>query len=205
MILVAGSSFTATVYGDRMPKWHDHLVNPKHRKFNLATAGAGNIYIGESVKKLIGNKIRACLIMWNHLGHLDVATDRPKIELHLTSQLGGKFWNHYGNMASGRGKSDWKRLGYEKVIQMNLESIQSTHKALDQLGIPYAYSFSHGDYRHTEDMTKNAIKPYIGDWAVEENSERPMLMDDNYHANAEAHRQWSDLARSQISFKELIS
>ena len=199
MILVAGASFTAEVSNKWMPKWHDYLVGPRHRKVNLASGGAGNMYIGKSVEKMLGNKIRACLIMWSHMYMLDVASDRPRTKYHTA--VGGKIWNHYGHMASGKGKSDWKRLGYDKVIEMNIDAIQSTHKALDQLGIPYVYTFGHGDEHHTEDMTKNAIKPYLADWARKQG----MLAEDNYHANAEAHKQWSDLVRPQINFTETIS
>lgn len=196
MILIAGASFTAT---QEHPTWHDNLINPKHKKINLATIGAGNIYIGESVKTMLVNKIRAVLIMWCEMDNLDIAGSKSITEYF--SPLGGKIWNHYGNMVSGKGKSDWKQLGYDKVVEMNIDSITSTLKALDQSGIPYAYSFSHDDENIPEDIKRNAIKPFLGNYAVE----KKMVKEDNYHANVDAHRQWSNMIKSQITFMDVIS
>ena len=196
MILVAGDSFTE--YTDK-PMWHDVLINPRHKKMNLAKGGAGNIYIGEAIKKMLGNKIRACLIMWSEMDRLDISGSVPKTKYY--SPLGGKFWNHHGGMVSGTGKSHWKRLGYDKVVEMNIDSILSTHDKLDQLGIPYAYSFINDSDLIPERLKADAIQPFLGDYAVE----KQLLEDDNYHANVEAHKQWSDLVLPQIKFKELIS
>ena len=198
MILVAGDSFTEYQY-QYQPKWPEILINPRHKKVNLAKSGAGNIYIGESIKKMLGNKIRACLIMWSEMDRLDISGSVPKTKYY--SVLGGKIWNHYGHMVSGKGKLDWKRLGYDKVVEMNIDAIQSTHKALDQLGIPYVYSFINDSDLIPERLKVDAVQPFIGDYAVE----KEMLEDDNYHANAEAHKQWSDLVRPQINFTEIIT
>ena len=196
MILIAGDSFTAET---KFPIWHDHLINHKHKRINLASPGAGNIYIGKSIKQMLGNKIRACLIMWSDIDRLDISSSVPKTKFY--SGLGGKFWNHYGTMASGKGKSDWKRLGYEKVVEMNIQSIQSTHRALDKKGIPYVYSFINDSDLIPERLKVDAVQPFLGDYAVE----KEMLEDNNYHANVEAHKQWSDLVRPQINFTEVIS
>jgi len=96
---------------------------------------------------------------------------------------------------------DWKRLGYDKVVEMNIDAIQSTHKALDQLGIPYVYSFINDSDLIPERLKVDAVQPFIGDYAVE----KEMLEDDNYHANVEAHKKWSDLVRPQIEIMEIIT
>jgi len=95
MILVAGDSFTEYQY-QYQPKWPEILINPRHKKVNLAKSGAGNIYIGKSIKKMLGNKIRACLIMWSEIDRLDISSSVPKTKYY--SGLGGKIWNHYGHM-----------------------------------------------------------------------------------------------------------
>ena len=62
MILIAGDSFTAET---KFPIWHDHLINPKHKRINLASSNAGNLYIGESVKRLLTSKVRAFLSLFS--------------------------------------------------------------------------------------------------------------------------------------------
>ena len=196
MILIAGDSFTAET---KFPIWHDHLINPKHKRINLASSNAGNLYIGESVKRLLTSKVRACLLMWSEMDRLDVPNDKKKSS--LATPYGGKIWNHYGTMASGKGKSDWKRLGYEKVVEMNIESITSTHRALDNKDIPYAYSFITNNDLIPQHLKAKAIQPFLGNFAKEQG----MLQEDNYHANVDAHLQWSNMIKPQITFMDVIS
>tara|TARA_B100001057_G_scaffold478435_1_gene548876 strand:- start:74 stop:664 length:591 start_codon:yes stop_codon:yes gene_type:complete len=196
MILIAGDSFTALT---KNPMWHDHLINPKHERLNLAVHGAGNLYIGESVKRLLTSKVRACLLMWSDMDRLDVPNKKKKSS--LATPYGGKIWNHYGRITSRKGKADWKRLGYDKVVEMNIESITSTHQALDNKDIPYAYSFITNNDLIPQHLKAKAIQPFLGNFAQEQG----MLQEDNYHANVDAHLQWSNMIRPQITFMDVIS
>ena len=196
MILIAGDSFTAE---DNHPKWHDSLINPKHKRINLAVNGAGNIYIGESVRRLLTSKVRACLIMWSVMDRLDVPNNENKSP--IATEFGGKIWNHYGDMTGGRGKADWKRIGYDKVVDMNIESITSTHQELDKKDIPYTYSFINNDDLIPTHFKAKAIQPFLGNYAQEQG----MLKEDNFHPNNDCHQQWSNMIKPQITFMDVIS
>lgn len=195
MILIAGDSFTAET---RFALWHDYLINPSQKKLNVARHGVGNIFIAESIKRVVEqNRIKACLVIWSEMDRLDKAESKVKAKMY--TGLSGKIWNHYGNMVSGEAKADWKNLGYDKVVAMNEEAIDYTHNLLEQFEIPYAYSFINDSDLVPERFKVDAIKPFIGDYAVE----KQMLEDDDYHANTECHKEYADILRTSITGKNI--
>jgi hypothetical protein len=197
MILIAGDSFTAET---KFPIWHDHLIKHSQKKLNVARHGVGNIFIADTIKTVLDhNRIKACLVIWSDMDRLDKVESKVKAKMYTGSS--GKIWNHYGNMVSGEAKADWKSLGYDNVVAMNEKAIDDTHNLIEQLKIPYVYSFINDSDLIPERLKVDAVKPFIGDYAVE----KQMLEDDNYHANAEAHKKWSDLVRTKIEIMEIIS
>ena len=85
MLLVAGDSFTAE--GPHL-NWYDHLFTGKP-KLNLASNGAGNFYIAQSIKAMVhaNDSIKAVAVMWSEMDRLDETSVHPKTKYY--SNLNG--------------------------------------------------------------------------------------------------------------------
>ena len=85
MLLVAGDSFTAE--GPHR-NWYDHLFTIKP-KLNLASNGAGNFYIAQSIKAMVhaNDSIKAVAVMWSEMDRLDETSVHPKTKYY--SEDGG--------------------------------------------------------------------------------------------------------------------
>ena len=189
MLLVAGDSFTAQ--GPHQ-NWYDHLFAVKP-KLNLASNGAGNFYIAQSIKAMVhaNDSIKAVAVMWSEMDRLDEPSVHPKTKYY--SNLSGLTWNHYGNMASGEGKHTWKELGYDHIVEKNVREVTEAIDLLKQKNIPFMHTFIYDSDLITGYIRQRAVWPFIGDYAKKQN----LLAEDSFHPNADCHKEWAEQIKAQ--------